>query len=413
MLSGVATPPVGPSIAYDFDFTHDQRIDRNGYVVISRDPLNPQLNTVLDVRLPAKDLATGTTLLLTPVAQPAGVWTSSHPGGFFYAGVTMTASFPVNVAVSDPNLAALFPTQATLTLAGTMVSGYFHQIALCTATLSGLSSTGFTLFLKQDLHEPDITWEQVAKPGLAVAQRAGGAGSEPLEGWFGLKRDPFTQTTYELVEMDLRAAGAPSVIPVVGSGPGGSAGTVTLDPLTHAVSGTLTLLVGGAPVVRTLDGVGDAFLGSPTMPTSLTITESGLGALTQFTFVGGRPRIAPGVNDFQIGATTTLDLHFPPGDVYLVAFSGSPVPGINTPEGDVLVTLDALFWFSVDPSNPFLAGQGGVAPTSGQATLSLTLPNDPQLIGFTAHFAGGSFHIDPFGVPTIRAATNPYRAIVQ
>lgn len=413
MLVGAATPPSGPSIPFAFDFTEDQRIDRNGYVVLHRTPGAPQALVVVDFLLRATDRDRGVTLTLSPASQPCGTWTTSDPQGTFPPGSQIAGSLDCVVAVDDPALAALFPATATLTLGGSPVPGYYHQVTLFAASLAGLPATSFNLFLKEDLHVADITWVSTALPGAATALRVGATAPDALRGGFGLRRNPATWVDYELTSFSLAVDGAPALA-ITGAGPNGSAGFVTLHPETRTATGFLDLVVDGVPVQRVLDGVGDVFTGSPTMPTSLTLREAGLGGLACLDFVGGKPGILPKSNDFQIGALTELRVLGRPGDLYFTACSFQPVPGVNTPIGDVLVSLDAMFWFSLDPANGFIGGNVGMIAPTGEGSIFVSLPNAPWLIGYTTFFAGILMTNEPaLGGFVFSAVTNPHRAIIR
>jgi hypothetical protein len=413
-LIGAAAPPGGAAIPYSFDFTEDQRIDRNGYVVLARDPTNAQAFTVTDFLLRAKDPTLGATLTLSPSSSgPLGAWSTTDALGIFPAGATISATLNCDVAVDDPALAAALPTSDVLTLGGALVPGYFHQIVLLTASLAGIPSTSFTLFMKEDLHVPDITWVMTAKHGDASAVRAGAPASELLHGAFGIKRSASVRSDYELVAVGLDVDGAPP-LGIVGGGVGGSGGSLSLDPSTRTVYGTLTLVVDGVLVTRTLDGVDDSYTGSPTMPTSINLNEPFLGSLDAFHFVGGRPGIHPKTNDFEVGLVTELSIRGRPGDLYYSACSFQPVPGVNTPIGDIFVSLDSMFLFSVDPNNGIVGNNIGYMGATGEAAVTVAIPNLPWLAGFTTFFAGVLLTNDPnLGGYAFTAVTNPHRATIR
>jgi hypothetical protein len=414
-LRGTATPPGGPAISYVFDFAEDQRIDRNGYVSLLRPPgcaTGGAPGTpvpVVDFRLRGRDLALGVDLTLTPAPGGAGTWTSAAGNCQFPVGAAIVASMNCAVAVSDPALAALFPATATLTLTGTPVVGNYHQIVLLSGSLAGVPSTSFKLHLKQDLHEGCITWHSVAIAGAATAETATSGGPVALRGAFGLRRNPYTWTEYALVDVALEVASNPQVFVAAQAGLGG---TISLDPVTHAIAGTLTLMVDGAPVVRTLDGVGDYFEGSPTMPTRVVLTEANLGALTQFSYDGERPAILPQLNDFEIGQVTQLAFRARPGDFYVAAASFTPVPGVNQPVGDVFLTDDWLFYESIAPSlmPQFLFNNQAFSGPEGVSTVYVAVPAQPSIVGLTLYFAGATFD---FGAQAIRTNTNVHRATLK
>jgi hypothetical protein len=412
----VTLSPFGTPVDYVFDFAEDQRIDRNGYVSLIRPaaclpaPSGPAgvALPVVDFRLRGRDLQNGVDILLTPsTSGPPGTWATSAVSCTFPIGATITAALACDVSVSDPALAPFFPTSAVLSLQGTTVPGNYHQIVLLSGGLSGLSATSFKLHMKQDLHDGCITWREVAIAGLSTGRRAGDASDSALNGSFGLRRDPYTWTTYDLVDLSMTLDSTPQVAVVGTSGIGG---TITLDAATRTISGTLTWTIDGVAVVRTLDGIGDVFEGPPTMPTEIRIAESGMGALAQLSFVGEKPGVRPKLNDFEIGATTELLVRARPGDLYVIAASNNPVPGINSPLGDVFVSLDAMFWFTLDPANGYVFNNGGVAAPDGTATLSVVLPNMPSLVGFTTYFAGATLHGGTFALFT---NTNVYRATIR
>jgi hypothetical protein len=413
--------PGGVAVSYVFDFAEPQRQDRNGYVVMLRPPSCFPTGSgapftpldVLDFRLTGVDRATGTTLTLKPAPTgPLGAWTPSAASCQFPAGAAVSGTMACALETNDPALAAVLPATATLTVTGTPVFGNFHQIVLLNASLAGVPTTSFTLHMKQDLHEGCITWLNVAIAGQATAVVSPAATPAPLAGRFGLRRDPNTWVDYTVVDLSLTAGSTPPSIASLTDGvvtlP--NAGVLHLDAGTGTVSGTLSFFIDGALVTRTLDGVGDTFLGSATMPTEVRLTESGLGPWTSFAYVGERPAIKPLVGDFEIGQTTQLLVRARPGDFYIVGLSATPVPGVNQPVGDVFLTADALFWYSVDPTNGVIFNNIAVADAAGTSTITVIVPPVPALAGFTAYFAGATIDL---GAGAVVSNTNVYRATLQ
>ena len=417
----VVLAPGGVPTSYVFDFGEPQRSDRNGYVVLQRPascfpmptgaPFVP--HPVLDFRFQGVDRATGATITLKPAASgPLGTWIPSAASCQFPAGAPVTGTLSCDVETSDPLLSAVLPTSALVTLSGTPVLGNYHQIVLMTVGFPGVASTSFKLHLKQDLHEGCITWLNVAIAGQAAAAVPPGGPSVPLVGRFGLKRDQTTWIDYTVKDLSLVAGASPGLSLSLTDGvvtlP--DAGTLHFDPATHVISGTLSFFVGGVLVTRTLDGVGDSFLGSATMPTEVTITESGLGGLVDLAYVGERPSIGALAGDFEIGQLTTLTVRARPGDFYIVGLSLTPVPGVNQPVGDVFLTDDAFFYFSVDPTNGVIFNNIAFAGADGTNTIFVFVPPVPSLLGFTSYLAGATFDAATFAV---LSATNVYRSTLR
>ena len=417
----VTLAPGGVSTSYVFDFAEPQRADRNGYVVLQRPascfpmptgaPFVP--HPVLDFLFKGVDRATGATITLKPAAAGSlGTWIPSAASCQFPAGAAVTGTLSCDVETNDPLLSAVLPTSAVVTLSGTPVLGNYHQIVLMTVGFPGVPSTSFKLHLKQDLHEGCITWQSVAIAGVASASTPPGGASVPLVGRFGLKRDQNTWIDYTVTSLALTAGSTPATDISLTNGvvtlP--DAGTLHFDPATHLISGTLSFFVGGVLVTRTLDGVGDSFLGSATMPTEVTITESGLGGLLDLRYVGERPAIRPLSGDFEIGQLTTLTVRARPGDFYIVGLSLTPVPGVNQPVGDVFLTPDAFFYFSVDPTNGVIFNNIAFAGADGTNTIYVFVPPAPSLLGFTSYLAGATLDSATFAVLN---GTNVYRATLR
>lgn len=111
---------------------------------------------------------------------------------------------------------------------------------------------------------------------------------------------------------------------------------------------------------------------------------------------------------WRIGQSTPVTMTAKAGRVAIIGAALDPSPGINTPIGDVMVDLDALLFFSLDPTNGIFTGNVGVIGPDGTMTASVLLPNVPGIVGFTFFMGGVAF--DTNGQPA--AVTQSVRAII-
>jgi hypothetical protein len=111
----------------------------------------------------------------------------------------------------------------------------------------------------------------------------------------------------------------------------------------------------------------------------------------------------------RIGMTRQVFLGAPQdgGFQYVMGASGPPVSGgIPTCHGLVPLELDALLTLSLGP-NPFFANFSGVLSNTGISTLpTITVPNDPNLIGL--FFFMAFVALDPNAACPVRSISAPY-----
>jgi hypothetical protein len=400
--------------SYAFDFTEDLRFNRGGYVTLSPDPGNPYAWNVVDFKIPGTDLGLGSAVSFQRPPTPGtfGTWISSDPTGFpnlATVSVSMTGDF----AATGP-LAGVFPASTTLTASGTIVPGYFHNVILLTGSFAGIAGGSLSLFMKADFYPPAVSWEMVVRPSTSSAVTVLPPSSpSPVQGGFSMQRGISNPNVYALLNLALEVGASPPVAIV--SGPGPNAGVLTFDPGTHGLTGSLNVLVDGVPATLTIDGSLDTFTGCVMHPTRIVIDESSIAgtAISSMHLEISTTELVPpepAINDFQIGLTTSLAMRGRAGHLYGCAASLSALPGVNTPVGDIPVMPDDLLWLSIDPLSPFFSNMIGIMPPSGEALISVAIPNDPTLIGATFFLGGGTF--DP-GTLQVLAATNSHRATVK
>jgi hypothetical protein len=397
--------------AYSFDFTEDIRYDQGGFVTLSQDPGNSYVWNVVDFRLPATDVGLGSQMdfIRPTVPGPCGTWTSSNPNGFPNYS-TVTVSMTGDLTASGP-LAGVFPSPTTLTLSGTIVPGYYHSVILLTGAFSGISGT-ISLLMKNDFFPPAVTWDLIVHAATSSAIAPAAPSASAVQGGLTLQRGIATPNIYEVVNLYLEVGASPIVVITIP--PGQTGGTLTFDSGSRGLTGFLNVLVDGVPSTLSIDGIGESFFGSVMHPTALVIDQAaGPGTLTGLHLELSVTELVPAsppLNDFQIGLTTSLVMRGRPGDIYACGATFTALPGINTPVGDIPVTVDSLLILSLDPSNPYFSNMLGNMPLAGEVLISIALPNDPSLIGATFFMGGATF--DPSTL-AVHAATNSHRATVK
>jgi hypothetical protein len=265
--------------------------------------------------------------------------------------------------------------------------------------------------MKADYFPPAIDWDMVVLSSSSSAQVAGMPSLSPVQGGFSIRRGILDPSTYQIVNLALQVQSTP---PVVITMPATQmAGTLAFDSAARGVAGTLDVLIDGVPATITLDGAGEAFAGSVLRPTAITIDEGTLGPLTALHLECATSQLVPTnapTNDFHIGVTTTLVMRGRPGDAYGVGASFSATPGLNVGCGDIPLTIDDLFWISIDPAQPYFTNNLGIMPPTGEVLVHLAIPNDPYLVGATFFLGGATYDQPTF---TFHAVTNSHRAVVN
>ena len=406
VLAGQVPGPSG-LVAVQFDFTADFRLHEMGYFTAQRTMGNRAVFDPIDLRLLGRDPSLGATLLITRDATQAASWIASNPGGAFYPGDSFSASIPVIMAASGAGLDLSMPTSGLLTLNGTFQPGYFHQFTIATGAIDTLPSATVSVRLKEDLFVPNIEWHYTCRAASSSAARSPGGLPEPIQGRFSIRREAVDETTYTVgpVALELPSLPTPVVIVIPALG-----GTLSLDPMTRTVTGQLSGTVDGVPFTRTLDGVGEWFVGSSLQPANIHIEEAGLPGLDTLTLDLRRTELVPEGSVPLIGSLYQPVFRALPGVTYAAAASLTPGPGISTPAGDVFVSIDILFDFSTMPGNGIFSDFLGVMPANGEQILTIAIPNEPLLTGFIFHIAG--IIIDP-GLQIPLGVTNSHRVTLQ
>lgn len=398
--------------SFAVDFSEPLRFNRGGFVTLEPDPGNAFVWNVVDFRIPGVDLAQGADLTFQRPAVPGphGTWTSSEPTGFpDYANVTVAMTGDLG---GTGVLNGLFPASTTLTMSGQIVPGYYHNVILLTGSFSGIAGGAMALYMKNDFYPPAVKWEMVVRSDLSVASVSGTAGQFAVRGGFSLQRGIANPNMYAVVNLAIEVMSPTPILITMPLAP--NAGLVTFNPGTRGMTGALNVLIDGVPATIPLDGTGESFDGCVMHPTVLVIDDAtSLGPITALHLEIVSTELVPAnppINDFQIGMTTSLVLRGRAGHIYGCAASLTPLPGINTPVGDIPVMPDDLFWISIDPANPYFTNTLGIMPPSGEVLININLPNEPLLIGATFFLGGGTF--DPVTVDVL-AATNSHRATVK
>jgi hypothetical protein len=404
MFSGVE----GTSF-YAFDFTEDLRFARGAYFSLVQDQTNPYAWNVVDFHIPGTDTTLGSQVTFGRPASPGpyGTWVSSDPTGFpNYA--TVTATITGEITATGP-MSGIWTPSTTLTLTGTIVPGYYHNVILLTGSFGGIGGS-ISLYMKNDFYPPAVTWEMILHNSLSSADPGGGATS--AQGGMTLQRGIATPNVYEVFNLHIEVGQSPAV--VLTTPPAQSGGVLTFDPASRGLTGYLNVLIDGVPATLPLDGTGESFAGAVMHPAGFVIDEPlGAGVLTAVHFEFSSTELVPAtppINDFQIGASTQLKMRGRANHMFACAATFSAVPGVNTPVGDIPVSIDDLFWLSIDPTNLYFANMIGIMPAAGETYISISIPNDPALIGATFFLGGGTF--DPATL-AVYAATNSHRAIVK
>jgi hypothetical protein len=407
---------------YAFDFTEDLRYDRGAFMTLSQDLVNPFVWNVVDFHLTATDPALGSQVVFSrPLAPgPYGTFTSSDPNGF-PDNSTVNVSISGDITATGP-LSGVWPTSTTLTMGGMVVPGFYHNVLPLTGEFSGgIGGMGaVTLFTKNDFYPPAVTWEMILKSAASSAQPAGEPAPTQARGGFTMQRGITNPNVYSIwnlhIEVDLTQPAPPaSPVPpvVITTPPAQTAGLLTFDPGSRGLTGSLSLLVDGVPATMTVDGIGEAFTGCVMHPTSIVFDEpTGFGPVSLVHFECTTTEVVPynpPMNDFQIGMTTSLVFRGRASDFYACGATYNALPGINTPVGDIPVTVDDLLVLSLS-TTPYFSNMVGIMPPSGEMQISVNIPNDPVLIGATFFFGGGTFDPTTFAV---HAATNSHRVVVK
>jgi hypothetical protein len=397
------------AVSYSFDFTEDIRFARGSFVTITKDPVNPFLWNVVDFRIPGTDRQLGSQVVFGRPATPGpyGSWLSSDPTGFPDFS-TVNATITGEITATGP-LSGVWTPATTLTLSGTIVPGYYHNVILLTGSFSGIGGS-ISLYMKNDFYPPAVTWEMILQGASSAANP--GTGPVAAQGGFTIQRGIPIPNIYSVWNLHVELGAGPPV--VISSPPGQNAGLLTFDPGSRGVTGALNVLIDGVPATIPVDGVGDSFTGCSMHPTSLVIDEPlGRGILTGLHFEATGTVLVPPtppINDFEYGLTTSLAFRGRPGDFYACAATFCPVPGINTVVGDIPVTIDDALWLSLDPLNPYFLNMVGNMPLAGEVLISVAVPNDPALVGATFFLGGATF--EPVTL-AVRGATNSHRAIIK
>jgi hypothetical protein len=296
-----------------------------------------------------------------------------------------------------------------LSVTGTIVPGYYHNVILLTGSFSGIGGS-ISLYMKNDFYPPAVPWEMILHSGLSSADP--GIGVVPAGGGMTLQRGIATPNVYEVFNLHIEVGQAPPV--VITSPPAQSGGVLTFDPASRGLTGYLNVLIDGVPATLPLDGTGESFAGAVMHPTGFVIDEPvGAGILSAVHFEMSGTELVPAnppINDFQIGVTTMLLMRGRASHLYACAATFSAVPGVNTSVGDIPVSIDDLLWLSIDPANPYFSNMIGIMPPAGETYIGINIPNDPALIGATFFLGGGTF--DPVTL-AVYAATNSHRAVVK
>jgi hypothetical protein len=400
------------STSYSVDFTEPLRLNRGGFVTLARDPGNPYVWNVVDFSISGTDLARGADLTfqrpLTP--GPHGTWTSSDPNGFPDFS-TATVSMSGELAGTG-TLSGVFPATTTFTAAGTITPAYYHNVVLLNGAFSGIAGGAVALYMKADFYPPAVKWEMVARADLSNATVVGAPTPYAVTGGFSMQRGILDRNVYAVMDLAMTVAAPTPILITMPAAP--NAGVLTFDPATRGLSGALSVLVDGIPTAIPVDGMGESFLGCVMHPTAMVIEDATLtgtiAALHLELALSELVPSSPPTNNFQIGVTTSLVMRGIPGRIYGCAATFTPLPGINTPVGDVPVVPDDLFFISIDPLNPYFTNNVGVMPASGETLINISIPNEPMLIGAT-FFLGGAT-LDPTTLAVL-AATNSHRATVN
>lgn len=405
MVSGTIPGPGGLPAAVAFDFAAPLTVNEPGYLNALRGNPVASPYTVLDARFEGFDPSTGASMVLTCDRNSSGTLSTTGPGGSFPTGAQVTLSLPVVIAVSGGGFGPGVPALGLLTASGTLVPGFYHQVVLLTGTIDTLPQITVSLHVKQDLLPPGVQFVYVADTAVASATRTGGS-PESLQGSLTLARDPVDHRIFTLGPVAFILPSAPLFGIAATAGLGG---TLTLDPVTRTISGSITWTFNGVPATRVLDGSGEVIEGAATAPTGLRIFESGLPGLQDLDLRVRRVELVPGGSTAAIGQTYQPLFRSKPGAIYALAASLDPAPGLSTAVGDVPVEIDLLFTYSIDPANAIFFGFIGTAPTSGEVHPQIVIPNVPLLAGFT--FFLGGINLDSQS-GTVIAVTNSHRVIL-
>ena len=381
-------------------------------MTLVQDGTNPLVWNVVDFDLPATDVAIGSKLSFVrpPTAGPFGTWTSSDPNGFpDFATVTISMT---GLLSTTGRLSGLFPATDTVTLAGTVVPGYYHNVIQLTGSFAGPAGR-FALAVHEERLLPARRALGDDRPVRRVERDADQRrGPSTLEGGLTLERGIANPNVYTVLNVGFGVLATPPVAISMPAAP--NAGTLTFNPATRSLTGTLNVLVDGLPMTIPVDGIGESFAGGVMHPTALVIDDQALlGGLSSIHLEMSSTELVPPSplqNDFQIGVTTSLLMRGRAGQIYATPASFSALPGINTPVGDIPVMPDDLLFLSVDPLNPFFLATLGVMPNAGEILVSVALPFEPALIGATFFMGGCTLDL---GTLQVLAASNSHRCTVK
>lgn len=398
MIVGTVAGHPAP-LAFDFvEFLND---DRGAYVSVIPDPVITPLKYVVDFRLKSRDPSTGDVFELIPLPGGAATWSMGSPSGDFLAGWPTALTLDVVPVCSNPALAALLPPTTTLHLTGVVTPGFYHLVTSMTGTLAGLPGLSVTMLLKEDKFDPGVPWEFTAREATSTF----GPTTAPstVRGGLTLVRDAVDFRTYALRDVALAPLGGG---PDWTTPPGVASGSLFLDPTTHAVTGTLVGLFGGLPFSHVLDGLGDAFEGPMSHPTRLVLHEPAFAGAGPIHVDLDLTTLRASPTPWRLGQTTTLTMTGRAGTWGIIGAALDPSPGVNTPIGDVMLDLDPLLLFSLDPTNGLFTSNIAPIPPDGRMSSFVHVPAQPALIG-SVFFVGGVTLAN--GVPN--AVTQSVRAI--
>lgn len=399
MITGTVAGHAQP-VAFDFvEFLND---DRGAYVSVIPDPVITPLKHVVDFRFISRDPSTGDVLEFLPAPGGTAVWNMGSPSGDFLAGWPVTLTLDVVPVCSNPALAALLPATTTLNLAGVVVPGFYHLVTYMSGTLTGLPGLSVTMLLKEDKFDPGVPWEFTARESTSTFAAPGGA--VPVRGGLTLVRDAVDFRTYALRDVSLSPIGGG---PAFTTAPGIATGSIFLDPAVHSITGTLSGSLGGVPFTHLLDGIGDVFEGPMSHPTRIVVQESNFAGNGPVRFDLDLTTLRASATPWRIGQTTTLTMTGRTGTWGIVAAALDPSPGVNTPVGDVMLDLDPLLLYSLDPTNGLFTSNIAPMPPDGRMNAFVFVPAQPALVGAT-FFVGGATLMN--GAAT--AVTQSVRAII-
>jgi hypothetical protein len=404
MLQGAVPGPAGP-LAAAFDFTASQRHGVAGFLTLTRDGVQPSLFDPTDLLLEGEDPALGASLRLRRDPALPGSVTTSVPAGSFPAGAVFTVQIPVLIEVQGAGLEATMPASGVLAGSGVFQPGFFHQAVLVQASIDTLPGVAVTFHLKEDLFVPGIRWRYVARESLSSLVPSPAQPLRTVRGRFVIQRHSWFETVFTIGPVELEAPGGPLVVIAAAAG----SGPMEFFPATRSFAATLSGTVDGVPFVRVLDGVGESFTGPVSQPTGIRIEESGLPGIDHLVLDLRRAEIVPEGSAPVLGAVYAPVFRGEPGAFFVAGAALHPTPGISTEVGDIYVEVDDLLLLSTTPGNPFFIGFSGIMPATGQHLLTLAVPNEPLLAGFTFFLAGAL--LDPMSFVPI-AVTNSHRVVL-